>query len=172
MGYELCILGGKNQGESFKVLSGKSYIVGKHSENDIIIADPNISRTHFKIQIKNNKYFITDLGSKNGTFVDGRDLTPGIETEVRKGVPIVIGTTILGFGEMCKTCLKPFLGSAGLSSEIYESGEAAELKRVMAIKKNLEFIYNTIASDLERVIHKVLDMHPRWRLLIGASCPY
>ena len=162
MEYKLCILAGKGQGESFKLEHGKEYTVGRLSENDIRIVDDNISRNHFKIQIKGNKYFITDLHSRNGTFVEGRDLSPGIETEVREGVPIVIGMTILGLGEISELSLKPFLDSSGFSDETSEYGEIAESNRVMTIKKNLEFIYNLTNSlmeskDIKEISKKLLD---------------
>ena len=146
---KLCILVGKGQGESFKLAPEKEYTVGRHSENDIIIEDDNISRNHFKIQIKGDKYFITDLHSKNGTFVGGKDLSPGIATEVREGVPIVIGMTILSLGAMCESYLKSFLASTGFNSEMSGFKEDIELYRVMTIKKNLEFIYNVTYSLME-----------------------
>jgi pSer/pThr/pTyr-binding forkhead associated (FHA) protein len=162
MEFKLCILVGKGQGESFKLEPGKEYTVGRHSDNDIKIVDDNISRNHFKMQIKGYKYFITDLYSKNGTFVDGKDLSPGIETEVKEGVPIVIGMTILGLGAVCELGLKPFLDSAGFNSEMSEGEEDIELSRVMTIKKNLEFIYNVNNSlmeskDLKEISKKLLN---------------
>ncbi len=162
MKFELNILLGKGQGESFKLEPGKEYFVGRHSIDDIKIDDQNISRTHFKIQVKDGKYFITDLGSKNGTFVDGRDLSPNIETEVQEGVPIVVGMIILGLGEISKICLKPFLNSAGFTREVNENGELVKPERVMAFRKNMELIYNMInflseSKDINEIFHKLLD---------------
>jgi hypothetical protein len=160
--YKLSILIGKGQGKSFRLEQGEVYTVGRHSENDIRIVDDNISRTHFKIQVKGNRYFITDLYSKNGTFVDGRDLSPGVETEVREDVPIVIGMTVLGLGESCELCLKPFLDSAGFRSDLGEDADLAESERVMAIKKNMEFIYDvnnylTESKDLNEISQKIVN---------------
>ena len=149
MDFNLSIMIGKGKGKSFKLEPGKEYIVGRHSGNDIKIEDDNISRKHFKIQVKTNRYFITDLYSKNGTFAGGKDLSPGIETEVREGVPIVIGMTILGLGAICESSLKPFLDSAGFYNEVNEQGEVVEPNRVMAIKKNMEFIYYVNNSLME-----------------------
>jgi hypothetical protein len=162
MGFELSILVGEGEGQSFKLESGKEYTVGRHSENDIRILDNNISRNHFKIRIKEDRYFITDLDSKNGTFVDGKDLNPGVETEVKEGVPIVIGMTILGIGPMCELCLKPFLDSAGFNKVMSEYEEAGRPKRVMTFKRNLEFIYNVNNSlmelkDLKEILKKLID---------------
>ena len=162
MEYELNILVGKGQGKSFKLEPGKEYFVGRHSIDDILIDDQNISRNHFKIQVKGDKYFITDMGSKNGTFVDGRDLSPNIETEVKEGVPIVVGMTILGLGEMSKTSLKPFLDSAGFSGEVNEYGDLVKPERIMTVKKNMEFIYNITdflseSKDINEIFNKLLD---------------
>ncbi len=162
MDFNLSILVGKDKGKLFKLEPGKEYIVGRHSENDIKIKDENISRKHFKIQVKANRYFITDLYSKNGTFVGGKDLIPGIETEVREGVPIVIGMTILGLGPISDSSLKLFLDSAGFYSEVNEEGEAIESNRIMSIKKNMEFIYyvnNSLmeSRDNEEILKILLD---------------
>lgn len=159
---KLFILVGKGQGESYKLMPGKEYIVGRHSENDIRIDDRNVSRNHFKIQVKGNRYFITDLYSKNGTFVEGRDLIPGIETEIKEGIPIVIGMTILGLGEISKSSLKPFLDSAGFSSEVDEYGNFVKPDRVMAVKRNLKLIYDMAnflleSKDINEIFNKLLD---------------
>ena len=162
MELKLYILVGKGQGKSFKLVPGKEYTVGRHSENDIRIEDNNISRNHFKIQVIENKYFITDLHSKNGTFIGDKKLSPGIAAEVREGVPIVIGMTIIGLGEVCESCLKPFLGSAGVFSEMSEDRDDIELYRVRNTKMNLEFIYNVTYSfmeskDLKEIAKKLLN---------------
>jgi two-component system, NtrC family, sensor kinase len=162
MDFRLYILVGKSQGKSFKLEPDKEYTVGRHSENDINIDDKNISRHHFKIQVKGEKYFVTDMVSKNGTFVEGKGLKPLIETEVKEGVPIVIGMTILGFGEMSQSALRPFLDSAGFSSETDEYGEFIKPERVMTIRKNMEFIYNMNnylmeSKDLKKIFDRLLD---------------
>ncbi len=149
MEHKLYILVGKGQGTSFELTPGKEYTVGRHSENDLIIDDDNISRNHFSIQVMDNKYFVTDLDSKNGTFIGEKRLSPGIATEVREGIPIVIGMTIIGLGEVCESCLKPFLGSAGIFSEMSEERDDIELYRVRNTKMNLEFIYNTTYALME-----------------------
>ena len=162
MGYMMRILIGKGEGESFKLEPGKKYTVGRHSESDIKILDDNVSRKHFEIQIKNDKYFITDLESRNGTFVDGRDLMPGIETEVKEDIPIIIGMTIVGLGPFCDLYLKPFLESAGFNEVASVYGEEARPNRVISIKKNMEFIYRvndclTDPKDVKEIFKKLIN---------------
>jgi pSer/pThr/pTyr-binding forkhead associated (FHA) protein len=49
--------------------------LGKGPRNDIVIADPAVSSAHAIISYADGKYSIRDLGSRNGTFVDGERLT-------------------------------------------------------------------------------------------------
>jgi len=162
MDYKLYILVGKGESESYRLTPGKVYMVGRHSTNDIIIFDKNVSRNHFTIQVKEDRYLIMDLGSKNGTFVEGKELSPGIETEVKEGVPIVIGMTILGLGEDYRSYLKTFLDSAGFGGEVNEYGMFIKPLRVKAVKRNMEFIYNMNkilieSKDYKEIFNKLLD---------------
>ncbi|MEW6666897.1 MAG: FHA domain-containing protein [Thermodesulfobacteriota bacterium] len=162
MGFSLCILAGKGEGGSFKLVPETEYLVGRHSENNIVISDHNVSRRHLKVQVKGERYFITDLHSKNGTFVGGQDIKPGTPTEVNEGVPIVIGTTVLGFGEICRTCLKPFLDSDVFFSEGGKRRGGIEWNKVMSLKKSLGVVHNlnkTLmeARDLKELSGNLLD---------------
>jgi len=119
----LHILLGTDEGKFFDLKYGKIYTVGRSPDNDIQIEDKNISRYHLKIQCKENKYFITDLNSKNGTFVSGEDISPGFEVEVEEGIPVVVGMSIIGLGKGRKIWLKSFLDGVGICSETDENGE-------------------------------------------------
>src|SRR5689334_9807971 len=49
--------------------------IGKSPRNDIVIADPAVSSSHAVIRLDNDAYTITDLGSRNGTSVNGKRIT-------------------------------------------------------------------------------------------------
>jgi hypothetical protein len=66
-------------GEQF-ALRGQAVRIGRALENDIVIADPRVSRFHAEIRQEQDRYVIYDLGSTNGTLVadtaiDRRELT-------------------------------------------------------------------------------------------------
>jgi len=57
-----------------------------------------VSRKHARIVRRNGAYFIEDLGSTNGTFVNrGRRLLPGTPQVLSEGDEIIVGKTFLRF---------------------------------------------------------------------------
>jgi pSer/pThr/pTyr-binding forkhead associated (FHA) protein len=65
--------------------------IGRGDYNDVVIADPSVSTMHAKLQRREAIWILTDLGSTNGTFVDGERLTGE--------APLSPGTTIK-FGDV------------------------------------------------------------------------
>jgi pSer/pThr/pTyr-binding forkhead associated (FHA) protein len=55
-------------------LQERPLLVGRAVQGDAQILDPRMSRRHFIITPVNEKYFIRDLASTNGTFVNGRQI--------------------------------------------------------------------------------------------------
>jgi len=69
---------------------GDKWTVGRDSSCDICVEDINISRQHFYITKKDSEYFITDLGSSNGTYVDDTLLKPHQPFPLKSGAVISI----------------------------------------------------------------------------------
>jgi hypothetical protein len=57
--------------EKHQLEGGGPWSVGRSQENDIIINDPNVSRKHARISRADNGFVVEDLGSTNGTLLDG-----------------------------------------------------------------------------------------------------
>lgn len=79
-----------NVGDRFAVwrVSGSLQRVGRSSRNEIAIADPTVSKEHAEITTREGRLFVRDLGSRNGTRVNGIEarealaLSPGDRLEV------------------------------------------------------------------------------------------
>lgn len=63
-------------------LDGEILLVGRHSENDLTIADGRLSRRHLQIERVDDELFVSDCGSSNGTELNGERL---LEARAIKG---------------------------------------------------------------------------------------
>jgi len=107
----LYVLDGPEKGKTFGLESDIIYYVGRAPGNHIRLSDTYVSRRHLKVIRREERYFIEDLNSKNGTSADGELIDPGVEIEVREGVPIVIGVSVICLGKRCLEEVKALLDS-------------------------------------------------------------
>jgi len=95
----LTIIEGKDKGKVFDVISEGTTSIGRDLNNDIVLDDSTISRKHAKISFKNGKYFIHDLASTNGTFINGKKIDV---SEIKDGDIIYLGDVALTFKNIQK----------------------------------------------------------------------
>jgi hypothetical protein len=69
-------------------------VIGRSSECDIVVGDPNVSRRHAEVRKLGRGYSLVDLDSTNGTEVNGQRVT---ETSLMNGDVIGVGTTQITF---------------------------------------------------------------------------
>lgn len=72
--FQLVMHAGPTPGKTFP-LEGDVLTIGREASNAIAINDAEVSRKHTQLVFQGGKYIITDLGSTNGTFVNGQRLT-------------------------------------------------------------------------------------------------
>ena len=92
-------------------LTDQTTHIGRSPENDIRIKDNYVSRRHLELNRKGDKFFIKDLNSANGTFLNGKKMTPQVARGVKEGDTIVIGMTLICLGETCSERVRSFLDS-------------------------------------------------------------
>lgn len=102
----LVIERGRSAGKQFPLSDDESQIGrwdadgGIFPDVDLDADDPEakVSRRHARIMRRDEQYFIEDLGSTNGTFINrGRRLLPGDRQPLRDGDEIIVGKTFLRF---------------------------------------------------------------------------
>lgn len=85
-----------------KIELGKpSFVLGKNPEkSDYAVADnTNISRVHAVITMRNGRYYVMDQNSTNGTFINGRIIKAGQETEILPGDCLMLANEAFIFNE-------------------------------------------------------------------------
>ena len=157
---DLVILNGPEIGRTLQVREGVAFL-GRALDNDIQIEDRTISRKHLKIESIRGKYFVTDLSSRNGTFYDGKYVVPGHEVEIKEGVPLAIGMTVICFGKGCREQILPFLDTVNLIREKGKKEEVSEDRRAGSDQKREELLTGVSlalkdAGALKDILEKVL----------------
>lgn len=56
-------------------ISADEFVVGRGGECDLVLPERQVSRQHIKILRENGRFILQDLGSKNGTHLNGRQVT-------------------------------------------------------------------------------------------------
>ena len=91
-GAELVLLTGSTDGRRIR-LRGTGQVIGRSSEADVEIDDPYASEFHARVGLQDQRIVVHDLGSTNGTYVNGRRVTS--PTTVSRGDTVQIGKTTL-----------------------------------------------------------------------------
>ncbi len=176
---ELRTIEGPHTGGVF-ALDRDSAILGRHPDCDIVLDSGAVSRQHARIQRTDNKFFIEDMQSRNGTYVNGRQIRQpcqlddqdritlcdvvmvfhddraNVQADSGRGTVSIFETTTLmveeeGAGDN-STIMTRMDVSAGSSSLRLEVNPHAKLKALVEISQKL-----SRAVALNDVLPKVLD---------------
>ena len=69
-------------------------VIGRMSTNDVVLSDPNVSRRHAELRRAGDRWLLVDLGSTNGTTVNGKLAR---EHELNDGDRLMFGSTKIRF---------------------------------------------------------------------------
>ncbi len=90
--YALRFISGKYQGGEFPLVKGREIVIGRSSELDMVLIEDMVSRRHASIGLNGDEISIADVGSTNGTFVNGEKIK---KARLKEGDRILIGTSII-----------------------------------------------------------------------------
>ena len=71
-------------------------MIGRSPTSDLVLDDPFVSQTHARVVPRGQLHFVEDLGSTNGTFVNGREV---VEAQLTLDTEVRIGETIFRYEE-------------------------------------------------------------------------
>lgn len=90
--YHLVLINTNDAGKSYPL--GQSLKIGKAPDNDVVIDHPTVSRNHLIVRRQGDQFLVQDLGSTNGTFVDGAQVREGF---LRAGALLEVGDVQMRF---------------------------------------------------------------------------
>lgn len=159
---KLYVLDGPNKGQSWQL--GKDILfLGRGRGNDIRIKDPSVSSRHLRILHRDGLYFIEDLESTNGTFLNGAKIVSGQLVEVQEGDLITVGSTLISLdAEFTLSGTLVHKVSRGLKQleKVEEIGLPKD--RPMTAMKNLELIFKVSNAlmqsfDIQEILKIFMD---------------
>ncbi|MBX7078631.1 MAG: DUF4388 domain-containing protein [Nannocystaceae bacterium] len=89
--YVLHFVRGKYQGQEFALEANKAVIAGRSTEADLVLSDDAVSRKHARFHGARGRVWIRDLGSRNGTLVNGERV---LHHCLREGDRVAIGSSL------------------------------------------------------------------------------
>ena len=180
----LLLIHGKNTGTRFD-LAGDSVILGRGQKCAVRLHDPEVSRRHAELRREENRWYLTDLESSNGVYVNGRKVK---SKEITLGDQIRLGRTVFRFmstsaGELHKSNGVSLLDSPNAFSPIADTStiEPAEDRIIPAGEQftppaegdqfgpaeesqrdHLNLIYRTIYTisqtlDTDRLLDQIME---------------
>lgn len=90
--FQVTMRSGPMAGKTFAI-EAEENILGRDLANEIIISDPEVSRRHARFFIRDENVFVEDLGSTNGTFLNGDRISS--PQQLRSGDVITLGESVV-----------------------------------------------------------------------------
>lgn len=92
IGHYLVVIGGTDLGRRLRV-EAEPVIVGRDPNAGLTLSSPDVSRRHCKVELVAGEIFVTDMGSTNGTYVDGTKVSD--TTLLPDGSTLEVGRQVL-----------------------------------------------------------------------------
>ena len=141
----LRFIGGQFEGGEFPLKPNREVTIGRGSENDMVLDEDMVSRSHARILTFDGKTVIRDDGSTNGTLVNGERVAEKILNE---GDQILIGQSLLEFVSAGK--------SKGLATQPPQQAHRTAAETMVA---NVGFLSGKLSETSTTFLELVEEIH-------------
>jgi two-component system, NtrC family, response regulator GlrR len=124
--FRLLVTAGPDAGASF-VSSGERSVVGTHESADFRLKDATVSRFHCEIDLKDGRPVMRDLGSLNGTLLDGVSV---LAAHLSPGARLALGRTEMAFETRSDRAKLPISQAERFGGMV---GRSAAMRRVFKL---------------------------------------
>ncbi len=180
----LFVIKGRDQGTRIR-LDGATVTLGRGVSNAIQLHDTEISREHAEFRRRGEAFVIRDLGSSNGTFVNGEAVT---EYELKSGDQLQLGRTVLLYTGVTEGRVEDLADKISIVSR-QEDGDASRIVHAMPqaegseilsppenetsspwlarARSNLQIMYRTALAvshtlDIDQLLARIMEMIFEW----------
>jgi two-component system NtrC family sensor kinase len=180
----LFVIQGRDQGSRFR-LDDSLVTIGRGTANTIQLHDTEVSRDHVELVRREDKFVLKDMGSSNGTFVNGRQIR---EHELASGDQVQLGRTLLLYTGVTDDRLEDLADKINIvarnveddGSRIVHSIAQSEGSEIFAppsdesdspwlarARSNLQIMYRTALAvshtlDIDQLLSRIMDMIFEW----------
>jgi len=182
----LFVINGRDQGSRYH-LDESVHSIGRTHANSIRLHDTEVSRNHAELVRRGDTYVVRDLGSSNGTFVNGRLVS---ERELASGDKVQVGRSTLLYTGMMEDPLEDLSGKvdivprAGIDDDdgsrivasLSQTGGSEWLMPdargsshpwLSRARSNLQIMYRTALAvshtmDIDQLLARIMDMIFDW----------
>lgn len=158
----LVVISGAELGQ--RVVVDRSLTLGRHPDCQLVLSDPLISSYHARIEDRGDSWTLVDLGSTNGTRVNGEPMQAMQEIALNPGFKIGLGGTVVRFEsqdhveQKYAEVLEQLLNKDDLSGLFVRRKFDAELARVVQSAAQQGTSVGLVVMDLDG-IKKINDTH-------------
>lgn len=178
----LFVIQGRDQGKRYDV-THTLLAIGREANNTVQLHDTEASRRHAELRRnEQGQYYLTDLGSSNGTFINSQRVQQQV---LKSGDRVQIGRTLMLFTddqggsnvmdavdivgqhlrESGSRIIKSVTQDEG--SQIFGSGAATEAPWLARARSNLQIMYRTALAvshtlDIEQLLDRIMELIFEW----------
>ncbi len=118
------------------LLTTEPMAMGRGSENTIVLENDSVSRRHCRIEKRGRLYFVQDLNSTNGTYVNDELIT---DYQLRRGDQVKVGDTIF-----------KFLSGSDMEAQYHETIYKMTIVDGLTGVNNKRFLLETMEREIPR----------------------
>jgi two-component system NtrC family sensor kinase len=160
----LFVLRGRDQGKRYE-LDRSVITVGRDSSNIIQLHDTEVSRRHAEIRQEEGRFFIVDLTSSNGTYVNNQRVE---RHALKNGDRLQIGRTLLLYTDPEEITPLPAVNSVDIVSQ-EKSGEVAESRIISTVGEQSGMNLEVAASDAHWMQQARSSLEIMYRVALAIS---
>ena len=179
----LFVIQGRDQGTRFE-LDRETVSIGREASNSVQMHDTEVSRRHAEIRCTSDVYTLVDLGSSNGSYVNGervqhRELGSGDRVQIGRTMMLFTDPNEGGFEDLSSK-IDIIRGASGDGSRIVRTitqKEGSEVFSTEAVgtaspwlaraRSNLQIMYRTALAvshtlDIDQLLGRIMEMIFEW----------